>query len=114
MSKDTTQECIFQDDMIAQMVVNGWVEGKPDGYNRESALYEQDVLKFVKQTQPKEWLKLCKLFPIDPQSHFLDSLVGQLKKADINAIDQLSRSYGTLGVLRHGLKIHNARFFRRG
>ncbi|MEJ6122969.1 DEAD/DEAH box helicase family protein [Vibrio sp. 2-Bac 85] len=107
---DATQERIFQDDMIKQMVANGWVEGKPDGYNRESALYEQDVLHFIKETQPKEWQKLCKLFPIDPESHFLDALVVQLKKADINATDQLSRSYGTLGVLRHGLKIRNARF----
>jgi type I restriction enzyme R subunit len=110
MSTDATQERIFQDDIIAQMVDNGWLEGKPEGYNRESALYEQDVLTFVKETQPKEWQKLCKLFPIEPESHFLDALVNQLKKADINATDQLSRSYGTLGVLRHDLKIRNARF----
>ena len=52
MSTDSTQERIFQDDIIRQMVENGWVEGKPEGYNRESALYEQDVLNFVKETQP--------------------------------------------------------------
>lgn len=110
MSKDITQERAFQDNIICQMVANGWIEGKPEGYNRESALYEQDVLAFVKETQPKEWQKLCKVFPNEPESHFLEALVAQLKKADTNATDQASRTYGTLGVLRHDLKIRNARF----
>ncbi|OEE62670.1 restriction endonuclease subunit R [Enterovibrio norvegicus] len=108
--KDTTQERVFQDDIISQMVANGWVQGTGDGYNRESALYEADVLAFVKETQPKEWEKLCKVFPNETERHFLEALVAQLKKADVNATDQASRSFGTLGVLRHGLKIRNARF----
>ncbi|NTS78709.1 type I restriction endonuclease subunit R [Catenovulum sp. SM1970] len=105
-----TQERIFQDDIITQMVANGWVQGQPEHYNRESALYEQDVLAFVKETQPKEWQKFCKVYPSDSERHFVDALVAQLKKADINATDKASRTYGTLGVLRHGLKIRNARF----
>ena len=109
MSTDATQERIFQDDIISQMLVNGWQLGQPENYNCESALYEQDVLAFVRETQPKEWEKFCKVFPIDSERHFLDALVSQLKKADINATDQASRTYGTLGVLRHGLKIRNAR-----
>ncbi|MEH0373026.1 type I restriction endonuclease subunit R [Vibrio mimicus] len=108
--KDATQERIFQDDIIQQLVANDWVQGKGEGYNRESALYEQDALDFVKQTQEQEWEKFCKVFPIDTDRHFLDALVAQLKKADINATDRASRTYGTLGVLRHGLKIRNARF----
>ena len=107
---DVTQERIFQNDIINQMVSNGWVEGTGVGYNCETALYEQDALTFVKNTQPKEWQKLCKVFPNDPERHFLDALVAQLKKADINATDKASRTYGVLGVLRHGLKIRNARF----
>ncbi|MFH0223678.1 type I restriction endonuclease subunit R [Vibrio furnissii] len=108
--KDTTQERVFQDDIISQMVANGWVQGTGEGYNRESALFEVDVLTFIKQTQPKEWEKFCKVFPTDSERHFLDALVAQLKKADENATDRASRTFGTLGVLRHGLKIRNARF----
>ncbi|ENC6721658.1 type I restriction endonuclease subunit R [Vibrio harveyi] len=108
--KDTTQERVFQDDIISQMVANGWVQGTGEGYNRESALYEADVLTFIKETQPKEWDKFCKVFPTDSERHFLDALVTQLKKADENATDRASRTFGTLGVLRHGLKIRNARF----
>ncbi|MBV7260447.1 type I restriction endonuclease subunit R [Photobacterium sp. WH24] len=108
--KDATQERIFQDDIITQMVANGWKLGTGTDYDRESALYQQDVLSFVQDTQPQAWEKFCKVFPVDSERHFLEALVAQLKKADINATDRASRTYGTLGVLRHGLKIRNARF----
>ncbi len=110
MSMDTTNELIFQNEMIAQMVDRGWIVGKSDGYDRERALYLQDALAFVQTTQPQEWEKFSKIYPTDTERHFLDALVAQLKKADINATDMLSRTYGTLGVLRHGIKSHNARF----
>ncbi|QIQ22175.1 type I restriction endonuclease subunit R [Zophobihabitans entericus] len=110
MSTDISKELIFQNDIIAQMVANGWVIGQPDNYDRERALYTPDALTFVQTSQPKEWQKFANVFPTDTERHFLDALVAQLKKADINATDQLSRTYGTLGVLRHGLKIRNARF----
>ena len=44
-------EFIFQNDMISQLVANGWLLGKPESYNRKLALYEEDVLGFVKETQ---------------------------------------------------------------
>nr|WP_159466416.1 DEAD/DEAH box helicase family protein [Scandinavium goeteborgense] len=110
MSIDSTKERFFQDEIIAQMQANGWQCGKSDGYDRERALFPQDAIEFVQTTQPKEWEKFAKIFPNETERHFLDALVAQLKKADINATDQLSRTYGTLGVLRHGIKSHNARF----
>lgn len=96
--------------MIAQMQANGWLLGTPGQYDRETALYTTDVLTFVKDTQPKEWEKFCKLFPNDSDAHFIAHLTAQLKKANPSTIDKEMRSYGTLGVLRHGLKIRNARF----
>lgn len=111
MTLDITREINLQNDIIHQMSTNGWVVGKSDGYDRERALYVQDTLQFVQTTQPQEWEKFAKIYPNDTERHFLDAVVGQLQKADINATDMLSRSWGTLGVLRHGLKIRNARFF---
>ncbi len=108
-SKDATVEAVFQNDIIAQMQTNGWLSGKPEHYDRESALYTDDVLAFA-QSQTREWQKFCKVFPNDPEQHFIDHLVAQLQKAKPNAIDKELRSFGTLGVLRHGLKIRNARF----
>ncbi|WP_066015162.1 type I restriction endonuclease subunit R [Endozoicomonas atrinae] len=110
MSKDASVEVVFQNDIITQMQANGWQLGSGDQYDRETALYTRDVLAFVQETQPKEWAKFCKVFPTDSEQHFISHLVVQLKKADANAIDKDLRSYGTLGVLRHGLKIRNARF----
>lgn len=110
MSLDATRENIFQNDIIAHMQNNGWVLGTGKNYDRENALYPTDILHFIQQTQPEEWEKFCKNYPIDSEQKFIEALVVQLKKADINATDQASRSYGTLGVLRHGFKIKNARF----
>ncbi|WP_201556011.1 type I restriction endonuclease subunit R [Psychrobacter immobilis] len=107
---DTTYESVFQADIVNQMQAQGWQLGHASGYQAETALYEQDVLDFVQTTQPKEWEKFCRTFPIDSEHHFIAALVKQLNKADEHATDRASRTYGTLGVLRHGLKIRNARF----
>ena len=107
---DTTYESVFQTDIISQMQAQGWKLGRSADYQRETALYEQDTLDFVQSTQPEQWDKFCKIYPIDSERHFISALVKQMGKADINATDGVSRTYGTLGVLRHGLKIRNARF----
>ncbi|MDE0842644.1 MAG: type I restriction endonuclease [Psychrobacter pacificensis] len=107
---NVTYETVFQADIVRQMQAHGWQLGNPSGYQAETALYEQDVLDFVQTTQPQEWEKFCRTFPIDSERHFISALVKQLNKADAHATDRASRTYGTLGVLRHGLKIRNARF----
>ena len=105
-----TYESVFQADIISQMQAQGWKLGRSAHYQRETALYEQDALDFVHSTQPEQWDKFCKVYPINSERHFISALVKQLGKADVNATDGASRTYGTLGVLRHGLKIRNARF----
>ncbi|MGM8898871.1 MULTISPECIES: type I restriction endonuclease subunit R [unclassified Psychrobacter] len=107
---NVTYESVFQADIVNQMQAHGWQLGSPSDYTAETALYEQDVLDFVQTTQPQEWEKFCRTFPIDSERHFIEALVKQLNKADAHATDRASRTYGTLGVLRHGLKIRNARF----
>ena len=107
---NVTYESVFQADIVTQMQAQGWQLGSPSGYQAETALYEQDALNFVQTTQPKEWEKFCRTFPIDSERHFIAALVKQLNKADEHSTDRASRTYGTLGVLRHGLKIRNARF----
>ncbi|WP_180066719.1 type I restriction endonuclease subunit R [Acinetobacter sp. YH12129] len=110
MRKDATLETEFQQDIIRQMQSHGWQLGSGTGYNREKALYTQDLLDFVQNTQDKEWQKFKGIFPNDTERHFLDTVEAQLKKADINATDAQSRSYGTLGVLRHGIRTRGCRF----
>lgn len=104
-----SNEQTFQADIINQMIVNGWQLGTPDGYNRELALYEEDVLGFVQDTQYEQWQKYCKLYPQNPEKHLLEKVAGQLNKADPNAADRDLRTFGTLGVLLHKLRDRGAR-----
>lgn len=110
LSAGKTVERVFQDDMIAQMLVDGWLLGEPSGYDRELALYSEDVIGFVKDTQDAEWQKHLKNYPNDPEQKLLERVALQLNKADPNAINAHLRTFGTLGVLRHGVKDRNAKF----
>lgn len=92
------------------MIANGWQLGSPAGYNRELALYAEDVLGFVKETQDQQWQKYCKLYPQNPEKHFLERVATQLNKVDPNAANRELRTFGTLGVLRHELRDRGTRF----
>ncbi len=104
------QETVFQNDIIRQMVANGWLLGSPSGYNRELALYAEDLLGFVQDSQPSEWQKYCKLYPQGPEQALLKRVASQLNKADPNAANREMRTFGTLGVLRHDLRDRGTRF----
>lgn len=107
---DKSTEFIFQNDMIQQLVANGWLLGKPENYNRELALYSEDVLGFIKDTQDEQWQKFTALYPNDPEGKFLERVASQLNKADPNAANKDMRTFGTLGVLRHELRDRGTRF----
>jgi len=108
MSK--ANEFTFQTDMINQLLSNGWLLGKPENYNRQLALYEEDVLGFVKETQDAQWQKFCALYSNNPEQKFLERVATQLNKADPNAANKEMRTFGTLGVLRHELRDRGTRF----
>ncbi len=48
---EKTNEVMFQNDMIRQLIANGWLLGKPEDYNRELALYPEDLLGFSEAVQ---------------------------------------------------------------
>jgi type I restriction enzyme, R subunit len=103
-------ESTFQTDMVKQLLANGWLLGQPENYNRKLALYSDDLLGFVKETQDAQWQKYKKLYPNDPEQHFLERVATQLNKADPNAASKEMRTFGTLGVLRHELRDRGTRF----
>ena len=103
-------ETSFQSDMISHLVANGWLLGKPENYNRELALYPEDLLGFVQETQEAQWQKFCVLYPKNPEEEFLKRVATQLNKADPNATNKELRTFGTLGVLRHELRDRGTRF----
>lgn len=106
---DQASERIFQDDILRQLQAHGWLLGSSDRYNRELALYPEDVLAFVQETQPAQWQRFCANHLKDSAQKFLELVAGQLAKADPNATNADSRRFGTLGVLRHELRDRNAR-----
>jgi len=105
-----TQERIFQDEVIQQFVANGWKLGQVKNYNRELALYTEDLLAFVQETQDTQWQKFCQIYPNNPEQKFLERVTSQLNKTDPNAVDKEMRTFGTLGVLRHELRDRGTRF----
>ncbi len=84
--------------------------GKLENYNRELALYEEDLLGFVKETQDIQWQKFHNLYPNNPEQKFLERVATQLNKADPNAANKEMRTFGTLGVLRHDIRDRGTRF----
>ncbi|MDX9988715.1 DEAD/DEAH box helicase family protein [Thiothrix unzii] len=105
-----TNELPFQNDVINQMLANGWLLGKPEGYNRQLALYGRDLLDFVQATQDAQWQKFCTIYPHNPEQHFLERVAAQLDKVDPNAAAKEMRTFGTLGALRHELRHRGTRF----
>ncbi len=103
-------EATFQADVIRMMEENGWLLGKSDKYNRELAIYEEDLLGYVKETQDEEWQKYCQIYPDNPEQKFVERVASQLNKTDPNAANKELRTYGTLGVLRHEIRDRGARF----
>lgn len=103
-------EYVFQNDMIGQMVANGWKLGDPAQYDRNNALYTPDLIGFVQDTQDKEWNKFCGLYPTNPEGKFVERVAAQLNKADPNAANKEMRTFGTLGVLRNQLRDRGTRF----
>lgn len=107
-------EEIFENELCQHLASHGWTErihlfdNRKDksravtvssSYNRELALFPDDLLAFVQETQPEEWAKFKKWHNGQSESIFLKRVAEQLDK------------HGTLYVLRHGFKDHNAKFF---
>jgi len=44
------------------------------------ALYEEDLLGFVKETQDEQWQQFCKLYPNSPEQKLLERVANQLNK----------------------------------
>jgi len=92
------RERAFEDEVVAHLAAHGWLEGRSDGYDRELALYPEDVLGWLEETQPTELAKLGRLHNGDTGKVVLKRLAEMLDKD------------GTLAVLRRGFKHVSARF----
>lgn len=90
-------EIEFENDLCSYLASQGWLYSKSDeGYDRALALFPEDTLAWVKETQPETWQKFETFHGAGAEKEFLTRLVKVLV------------SEGTLGVLRNGLKVTGA------
>lgn len=92
------KEIKFEEELVAHLVSHGWTEGDPARYDRGLALYPDDLIGWLQETQPKEWAKLAAWHNGDTERLLLER-VAKLMDKD-----------GSLSLLRHGFKDRNARF----
>jgi type I restriction enzyme, R subunit len=78
----------------------GYRQGNPATFDREKALFPDEVIEFIQTTQPKEWANLEKIYKDDAPQILINDLVRALN----------SDHEGCLSVLRHGFKCGGKRF----
>jgi type I restriction enzyme R subunit len=95
---DHHKETPFETELVAHLTTHGWLEGDPARYDRALALYPDDLIGWLQETQPQEWTKLAAQKKGDTARLLLERVARLLDKD------------GALVLLRHGFKDHNARF----
>jgi type I restriction enzyme, R subunit len=87
----------FEQDVCDYLTSQGWIYSKDDkGYDVERALFPEDLLGFIEDTQPESWERLKSFHNGASQNTLLDRLV------------KVQDSEGTLHALRKGFKATGA------
>lgn len=90
------RERYFEEYVVKQLAARGWKVGKTSGYDQNHALYPEDLVAWIKATQPEKWEKL---------------VAGNGEKATTTLMDRLAQALGkdgTVQVLRNGMKLAGA------
>ena len=92
-------ECELEKHIIDQLASAGWLVGTSGAYDRQRALYTEDVLGWLKESQPESWAKAERMYGREiATTIILDRLVKSLEKKD----------GGTVRVLRYGFPVAGA------
>lgn len=94
MRHHSHSECAFETIIETHLHTNSYVVVDRDGFDPERAIFPEEVLCFIKATQPKEWAKLEAL---------LADRTGDQVLADLC---KWMDTYGSLATLRHGFKCY--------
>ena len=91
MSKPYDEEA-FENEIAAALLDCGYVRVPSDRFDAERGLFPQQIVSFVKETQPEAWEKLETAHKGNTRQRFLQELTSALERQ------------GTLELLRHGLR----------
>jgi len=96
MAINTTERTFEQEIEWSLINENSYKKGNPADYDRNYAMDTAAVIDFIKNTQPKEWMRICKNHSEDTGAGFLSRLRDELDKRDM--IDVLRHGVVDLGV----------------
>lgn len=104
---DATREEAFEVEIAEYLAAHGWLYSpNADGYDRERALFPEDVFGWLDETQPEEFAKVVSVGTGSEgkqRAHLLDTLVKRLNV-------KMEHGGGTLNVLRRPVSHVNAKF----
>jgi type I restriction enzyme, R subunit len=87
-------EAAFEQVIESHLLSQGYTSLSSKKFNCDRALFPETVIRFIQQTQPKEWERLEKLHGDTTTTQILTDLCKWLD------------TYGSLQVLRHGFKCY--------
>ena len=91
MATDTSEKA-FQNDIVAHLISTGYHKRGSHNYNKASTLDPELTIKFIQETQPREWKKFQRMYKERAEEKFLIRLVKEIDKK------------GTINILRNGFK----------
>lgn len=96
LSDTAHREKHFEAFIIDQLSKRGWLVGDSSGFDQTHALYPEDLVEWVKATQPTKWAKLVSINGEKATATLMERLAQALDKE------------GTVQVLRNGVKVAGA------
>jgi len=90
-------EIHFEKFIVDQLTESGWNEGDPADYDRKLALYPEDVLGWVQDSQPETWEKLSRIHKDDAEKVLLERLASTLGSKNGGTVKVLRRGFGVAG-----------------
>lgn len=99
----------FEIELCEALEASGWFYSKTDkGYDKDLALFPEDFLAWLGDSQPTEFAKLVK--PTDPQPQKDKAMKALVQRLAKSLDGNLSQGGGALNVLRSGFKDGSAKF----
>lgn len=96
MSKHKERQ--FQVEIVQHLASHSWVEGEVTGYDKELALYPDDIISYIKTTQPLAYEKMQKREGVKTDAVLCKHIAKEMDK------------HGSLHYLRNDIKYVGSRF----
>lgn len=110
----------FEDEVCEVLKANGWLCDGPlpfqkgfaydQGYDRRTALFPEDAIAWVKETQPAAWEKFSRNHTKNAEAVFIQRLAEELDRDRPTIRKETPQLWGSLHVFRRGFKDINANF----